>query len=153
LLTRHWGWKNLTCGANRDDYHLSGVTPDRDYSAEYFDLRLIRAGEPCVQCGKPLLVSKALEVGHIFKLGTKYSESLGAHVLTAEGKPVPIVMGSYGIGLERILAAAIEGRMTPMVFVATVDRAISLRDLGSEYEGRGVGRLPNGSMKICRLAD
>lgn len=103
------GRQNLTCGANRDDYHLSGVVPERDYSAEYFDLRLIRAGDPCMQCGKPLLVSKALEVGHIFKLGTKYSESLGAHVLTAEGKPVPIIMGSYGIGLERILAAAIEG--------------------------------------------
>ena len=103
------GRSNLTCGANRDDYHLSGVTPERDYSAEYFDLRLIQAGEACVQCGKPLSVSKALEVGHIFKLGTKYSESLGANVLTSEGRPVPIVMGSYGIGLERILAAAIEG--------------------------------------------
>jgi prolyl-tRNA synthetase len=88
---------------------LSGVTPGRDYQAEYFDLRLIQAGEPCVQCGKPLSISKALEVGHIFKLGTKYSEGLGANVLTSEGKPVPIVMGSYGIGLERILAAAIEG--------------------------------------------
>jgi prolyl-tRNA synthetase len=99
----------LTCGANRDDYHLSGVTPGRDYQAEYFDLRLIQAGEPCVQCGKSLSISKALEVGHIFKLGTKYSQSLGANVLTSEGKPVPIVMGSYGIGLERILAAAIEG--------------------------------------------
>jgi len=103
------GRNNLMCGANRDDYHLSGVTPGRDYQAEYFDLRLIRAGEPCVQCGKPLSISKALEVGHIFKLGTKYSESLGAEVLTSAGKPVPIVMGSYGIGLERILAAAIEG--------------------------------------------
>ncbi|HET6961062.1 MAG TPA: proline--tRNA ligase [Terriglobia bacterium] len=101
--------RSLTCGANRDDYHLLGVTPGRDYQAEYFDLRLIQAGEPCVQCGKSLSISKALEVGHIFKLGTKYSESLGANVLTSEGKPVPIVMGSYGIGLERILAAAIEG--------------------------------------------
>ena len=103
------GRNNLTCGANRDDFHLSGVTPERDYSAEYFDLRLVQAGEPCMQCGNPLSVSKALEVGHIFKLGTKYSESLGANVLTSEGKPVPIVMGSYGIGLERIMAAAIEG--------------------------------------------
>ncbi|MCI0419491.1 MAG: proline--tRNA ligase, partial [Acidobacteria bacterium] len=103
------GRSNLTCGANRNDFHLSGVAPERDYQAEYFDLRLIQPGEPCVQCGRPLSVSKALEVGHIFKLGTKYSESLGASVLTAEGKPVPIVMGSYGIGVERILAAAIEG--------------------------------------------
>lgn len=103
------GRRDLTCGANRDDYHLSGVTPGRDYSAEYFDLRLIQAGEPCIRCDKPLALSKALEVGHIFKLGIKYSESLGANVLTSEGKPAPIVMGSYGIGLERILAAAIEG--------------------------------------------
>lgn len=102
------GRKNLTCGANRDDYHLSSVMPERDYTAEYSDLRLIQQGEPCAQCGQPLSISKALEVGHIFKLGTKYSESLGASVLTPEGKSVPIVMGSYGIGVERILAAAIE---------------------------------------------
>ncbi len=102
------GRKNLTCGANRDDYHFTGVTPDRDYMAQYFDLRLVQAGEPCKQCGRALRISKALEVGHIFKLGTRYSESLGASVLTPEGKSVPIVMGSYGIGVERILAAVIE---------------------------------------------
>jgi len=102
------GRKNLTCGANRDDYHLSGVTPDRDYVPAYHDLRLVQSGEPCIRCGKPLKVSKALEVGHIFKLGTKYSESMGATVLNADGQQVPIVMGSYGIGLERIMAAAIE---------------------------------------------
>jgi prolyl-tRNA synthetase len=99
---------NLTCGANRDDYHLTGVTPGRDFQAEYFDLRLVQQGEACFRCGKPLTVNKALEIGHIFKLGTKYSESMGATVLNAEGKEVPIVMGSYGIGLERILAAAVE---------------------------------------------
>jgi len=102
------GRRNLTSGANRDDYHLRGVTPDRDYMAEYFDLRLVQANEACVQCGRPLKVDKALEVGHIFKLGTKYSESMGASILNAEGKQVPIVMGCYGIGLERIMAAAIE---------------------------------------------
>jgi prolyl-tRNA synthetase len=102
------GRKNLTCGANRDDYHLSGVNPVRDFQADYFDLRLVQAGEPCSKCGNPLAVSKALEIGHIFKLGTKYSMSMGANVLNAEGQPVPIVMGSYGIGLERIMAAAIE---------------------------------------------
>jgi prolyl-tRNA synthetase len=75
---------------------------------EYFDLRLVQPNEGCIQCGRPLKVSKALEVGHIFKLGTKYSESMGATVLNADGKQVPIVMGSYGIGLERIMAAAIE---------------------------------------------
>jgi prolyl-tRNA synthetase len=102
------GRENLTCGANRDGYHLTGVAPERDYQAEYFDLRLIQSGESCRRCGRVLTVSKALEVGHIFKLGTKYSESLGASVLDQDGKRVPIVMGSYGIGLERILAAAIE---------------------------------------------
>ncbi len=105
--------KNLTCGANRDHFHFSGVTPERDYTAEYFDLRLVQNGEPCCQCDRPLVVRKALEVGHIFKLGTKYSESLGASVLNSGGKPVPIVMGSYGIGLERIMASAIETRHDP----------------------------------------
>lgn len=102
------GRKNLTCGANKDDFHLSGVTPERDYQAEYFDLRKVQSGEPCPKCGSSLKVAKALEIGHIFKLGTKYSESLGAKVLNSQGEEVPIVMGSYGIGIERILAAAIE---------------------------------------------
>ena len=102
------GRKNLTCGANQNDFHLSGVTPGRDYQAEYFDLRVVQAGEACPQCRSPLNIQKALEVGHIFKLGTKYSESLGARVLNPQGREVPIVMGSYGIGVERILAAAIE---------------------------------------------
>ena len=102
------GRRNMTCGANRNDFHLCGVTPDRDYQAEYYDLRLVKQGEPCIRCGNPLSINKALEIGHIFKLGTRYSESMGATVLDAEGKQVPLVMGSYGIGLERILAAAIE---------------------------------------------
>jgi len=102
------GRRNLISGANRDDFHLRGVTPDRDYVARYFDLRTVQAGEACVRCGQPLNIDKALEVGHIFKLGTKYSESLGANVLNPQGRQVPIIMGCYGIGLERIMAAAIE---------------------------------------------
>jgi prolyl-tRNA synthetase len=102
------GRKYMTCGANRNDYHLQGVTPGADFQAEYADLRLVSEGESCVHCGKPLSVYKAVEVGHIFKLGTKYSISMGATVLTHEGNEVPIVMGSYGIGVERIMAAAIE---------------------------------------------
>ncbi len=102
------GRSNMVCGANRDDYHLTSVQPGRDYQAEYFDLRLVQAGDPCLRCGKPLRISKALEVGHIFKLGTKYSISMGASVLNAEGQPIPMIMGSYGIGLERIMAAAVE---------------------------------------------
>lgn len=102
------GRRNMVCGANRNDYHLVGVTPDVHYRADYFDLRTVRSGEPCPRCGKPLSISNVLELAHIFKLGTRYSESMGATILTREGKETPIVMGSYGIGVERILVAAIE---------------------------------------------
>jgi len=102
------GRANLTCGANKDDYHLQGVTPDTHFKPVWTDLREVEPGEACVECGKPVEVFRAAELGHIFKLGTKYSESMGATVLTAEGEQVPIVMGSYGIGLERILSAAVE---------------------------------------------
>jgi prolyl-tRNA synthetase len=98
----------MTCGANKNDFHLQGVTPDLHFKPTWVDLRTVEPGEACVQCGKPLEVYKAVEVGHIFKLGTKYSASMGAMVLTAEGKQTPIVMGSYGIGLERIMSSAIE---------------------------------------------
>jgi prolyl-tRNA synthetase len=102
------GRSNLTCGANKDDFHLQGVTPGAHFKAEWADLRAVQAGEACIQCGKPLEIYKAAEIGHIFKLGTKYSESMGAMVLDSEGKQVPIVMGSYGIGIERILSSAVE---------------------------------------------
>lgn len=104
------GRRNMTTGANRDDYHLRGVHISRDIPVDqWVDLRVVAAGEGCPQCESGLLeVSKALEIGHIFKLGTKYSEAMGARVLTQEGKEVPVVMGSYGIGVERILASAIE---------------------------------------------
>ncbi len=102
------GRKNMTTGANKNDYHLQGVTPEVHFRPVWAELRTVEKGEACVQCAKPLDVYKAAEVGHIFKLGTKYSESMGAMVLTAEGKQVPIVMGSYGIGLERIMSSAVE---------------------------------------------
>jgi prolyl-tRNA synthetase len=102
------GRQNLTCGANRNDYHLQGVTPDVHFKPTWADLRTVEEGEGCVQCGKPLDLYKAAEVGHIFKLGTRYSESMGAMVLTADGKQTPIIMGSYGIGLERIMSSAVE---------------------------------------------
>ena len=102
------GRRNLVAGANRDGYHLRGVTPGRDFRTEFHDLRVVRAGDPCAPCGKPLRVSRAIEIGHIFKLGRKYSESMGARVLDASGREIVLVMGSYGIGIERILAAAIE---------------------------------------------
>lgn len=101
---------NMVTGANEDGFHLRGVDVRRDLLAhgKPADLRTARAGEGCPRCDGTLDVYKALEVGHIFKLGTKYSESLRASVLDAAGAQVPIVMGSYGIGVERILAAAIE---------------------------------------------
>ncbi len=102
------GRRNLTCGANKDDYHFRGVTPDLHFKPIWSDLRTVEKGEACSTCGRPLDVYKAVEVGHIFKLGTKYSESMGAMVLTADGKQTPIIMGSYGIGLERIMSSAIE---------------------------------------------
>ncbi len=104
------GRRNMTTGANRDDYHLRGVHLSRDIPVDqWVDLRTVASGEGCPTCETGVLeVSKALEIGHIFKLGTKYSESMGARVLTQEGREVPLVMGSYGIGVERILASAIE---------------------------------------------
>ncbi len=103
------GRQNLVSGANREDYHLKGVTPERDFTVSHWaDLRTVAAGEGCPSCGAALRVAKAVEVGHIFKLGYKYAQSLGASVLDKDGKEVTPIMGSYGIGLERILTAAIE---------------------------------------------
>jgi prolyl-tRNA synthetase len=105
------GRANMTTGANIDDHHLRGINIARDIkNAQWTDLRTVAEDEGCPKCDGVLRVAKALEVGHIFKLGTKYSVSMGATVLNADGKEVPIVMGSYGIGVERILAAAIELR-------------------------------------------
>src|SRR6267142_1696380 len=95
-------------GANREGYHVRGVTPGRDFEARFVDLHTVAAGEACPQCGKPLTVETVIEVGNIFKLGTKYSAALGALYLDESGKEQPIVMGSYGIGPARIAAAAIE---------------------------------------------
>jgi len=102
------GRRNMVCGANKDNYHLRNVTPDKDFSPAYHSLRKVESGDRCVSCQQPLEVAKALEIGHIFKLGYKYTESMGATVLTDEGKKVPMIMGSYGIGLERIMVAAVE---------------------------------------------
>lgn len=100
---------NLYSGANKNDYHLGGIDLTRDVAGvEYFDLRIAQSGEKCIRCGSPLEVFKAIELGHIFKLGTKYSEALGVNFLDENGKEKPIVMGSYGIGVERILACFIE---------------------------------------------
>ncbi len=104
--------RDMVTGANEDGFHVRGVEVKRDVlsqpGARLADLRTVRAGEGCPRCDGTLDVFKALEVGHIFKLGTKYSLSMKASVLKADGTEAPIVMGSYGIGVERIMAAAIE---------------------------------------------
>ncbi|HEY0545574.1 MAG TPA: proline--tRNA ligase [Pyrinomonadaceae bacterium] len=104
------GRKSMTTGANKDEHHLRGVDIERDIKPDaWADLRSVTAGEACPRCETGVLdVYKAMEVGHIFKLGTKYSESMGATVLDRDGKETPIVMGSYGIGVDRIMTAAIE---------------------------------------------
>jgi len=103
------GVQNAVTGANREDYHFKGVNLGRDFQVERFgDLRLITPSDPCPRCGAPLLFRRGIEVGHIFKLGTKYSKALKAMFLDPEGKERPIVMGCYGIGVGRTLAAAIE---------------------------------------------
>jgi prolyl-tRNA synthetase len=105
------GRKNLVCGANKLDYHLRNVTPGRDFSWTLLaEIRSVNEGEGCPKdgCKGKLVVGKAVEVGHIFKLGYKYSESMGARVLDPNGKEVTPIMGSYGIGIERILTAAVE---------------------------------------------
>jgi prolyl-tRNA synthetase len=103
------GRSNLVAGANQLDYHYRNVTPGRDFTwTVAADIRNAAEGEGCPVCGEPLKVAKAVEIGHIFKLGTKYTESMGARVLDENGKEVMPIMGCYGIGIERILTASIE---------------------------------------------
>jgi len=103
------GRKNLISGANKEDYHLKNVTPGLNFQpTAYADLRAVTAGEACPNCGAPLRIDTSVEVGHIFKLGYRYSESMGARVLDRNGKEVMPIMGCYGIGIERILTAAVE---------------------------------------------
>jgi prolyl-tRNA synthetase len=105
LLGRH----NMATGANRNHFHLNGVSVERDLKIDQWaDLRSVRKDDLCRKCAAPLVISKALEIGHIFKLGTRYSQIMEAYVLNSEGNRVPLVMGSYGIGVERLLAAVVE---------------------------------------------
>jgi len=97
-------------GANRDGYHVTGVVVGTDFECEFADLQVVLPGEGCLTCGKPLRVERVIEVGNIFKLGTRYSVALGAMYLDEHGQQQPVVMGSYGIGPARIAAAAIEQR-------------------------------------------
>ena len=99
----------MTTGANEDDFHYRGVDIGRDIAvSDWVDLREVKAGEGCPNCDGVIEMHKTIEVGHIFKLGTKYSEAFGATVLDENGKTQPIIMGSYGIGLGRAVAAVAE---------------------------------------------
>jgi prolyl-tRNA synthetase len=160
------GRRNLVAGANKQDYHLRNVTPGRDFGWTLLaDIRSVNEGEACpatsengANCGGKLVVGKAVEVGHIFKLGYKYTESMGARVLDENGKEVMPIMGCYGIGIERILTAAIEGSndangfwlpasIAPFTVVVTVTNVsdAALREAGeklaAELEAEGLDVL------------
>jgi prolyl-tRNA synthetase len=103
------GLSAMTTGANEDGYHFRNVSVARDLAAvQWADLRTVQAGEGCPACGKPLKIRRAIEVGHVFKLGTKYSKALNALFLDESGRQQPAVMGSYGIGVTRTMQAIIE---------------------------------------------
>jgi prolyl-tRNA synthetase len=103
------GMVNAVCGANEKDKHLVNVNPQRDFKPDIIiDLRLVKAGEPCPHCGSELHEARGIEVGQVFKLGTKYSKALGGTFLDENGKAKPYVMGCYGIGVTRTMAAAVE---------------------------------------------
>jgi len=103
------GRTNMVTGANEDDWHLRGVDVARDITVgRWLDVRAVKGGDACPNCDGTLSLDNAIEIGHIFKLGTRYSESLGAFVLDADGTERPIVMGSYGIGVGRSMAAVAE---------------------------------------------
>jgi prolyl-tRNA synthetase family II len=149
------GRSNMVTGANEDDFHLRGVEVERDISVRaWLDLREVKEGEGCPLCGAPLSVSKTIEVGHIFKLGTRYSEVLGARVLDEKGESRPVLMGSYGIGVGRAMAAVVEAHhddkgiawpvsVAPFEAVVTVlnPKDVAVADTGERiYEGlRGAG--------------
>jgi prolyl-tRNA synthetase len=134
------GRRSMLTGANTDDFHLRHVDVARDLAGvRWASLRSASGGDACVKCGKALRVEKAIEVGHIFKLGLRYSEPMGARVLDAQGREQPLVMGSYGIGIERIMAAAIEvhhdadGIVWPRA-IAPFDVVISTVKAGDERQ-------------------
>ena len=103
------GLKNMVCGANKTDYHMKNVNFDRDYKADIItDIKTLKEGDKCPVCGAPVKHARGIEVGQVFKLGTKYSEAMGAMYKDENQKDQPIVMGCYGIGVTRTLAAVVE---------------------------------------------
>ena len=100
------GW---VCGANEEGYHFTGIEPGRDFAADaWADLVTVVAGDPCPHCGKPLSAARGIEVSQVFQLGTKYSEAMGATFMDEDGKEKPLIMGCYGVGVSRTLAAVVE---------------------------------------------
>ena len=99
----------VVVGGNEVDIHLKGVVPGRDFALDkVLDVRNAGAGDPCPRCGKPMMVRQGIEIGHVFKLGTKYSKAMGATFLDDKGAEAPVIMGCYGIGVSRLLAASVE---------------------------------------------
>jgi len=104
-----YGVKNLVVASNETHYHYINANPERDFEyGEFYDLAEVKNGDPCPKCGKPLKLSRGLEIGHIFLLGTRYSEPMNAYFVDKNGKEKPIVMGCYGIGVSRLMAAIVE---------------------------------------------
>jgi prolyl-tRNA synthetase len=140
------GRRNMICGANKDGKHLRNVTPGRDFQAEFVDLRLVEDGDIDIQSGSPVRLRKCIEIGHIFKLGYRYSESMHLRVLDVNGKEVAPIMGSYGIGLERILTAAIEqnhddGGMALPASIAPFEVVVTPVNLKDEQQAEAAERL------------
>jgi prolyl-tRNA synthetase len=100
--------RNMIAGANKNDYHLRNVTPVRDFKPQFADIRQVNDGDPCAVCASGMKLHKTIEIGHIFKLGYKYSQAMGLRVTGASGEEITPIMGSYGIGIERILTSSIE---------------------------------------------
>ncbi len=140
------GRRNMVCGANEDGFHLDNVTPGEDFQARFVDLREVEDGDLDVASGEPVRRRKCIEVGHIFKLGYKYSESMNLRVLDENGKEVTPIMGSYGIGLERILTAAIEQRcdeagMALPVAIAPFEAVVTPVNLKNDQQREAAEKL------------
>ncbi|MCY4535965.1 MAG: His/Gly/Thr/Pro-type tRNA ligase C-terminal domain-containing protein, partial [Bryobacterales bacterium] len=140
------GRRNMIAGANKSDTHLRNVTPGRDFTARFADLREAEDGDLDVASGEPVRRRKAIEVGHIFKLGYKYSESMGLSVLDENGKAVTPIMGSYGIGVERVLTGAIEQNhddsgMALPVSIAPFEAVVTPVNLKNEDQRRAAEDL------------
>lgn len=140
------GRHNMIAGANKDDFHLRNVTPGRDFEARFGDFREAEDGDIDIESGKPVRRLKSIEVGHIFKLGDKYARTMGFRVLDENGKQVTPIMGSYGIGLERVLTGAIEqnhderGMMLP-VSIAPFETVVTPVNLKNEDQRKAAETL------------